>query len=140
MTANGIPFDTYGPAGPDGAPTWADDYPAGVELFCGRFDADDCNPAFTDPFPDGTVIAIPRFTTPSAGFIRATRAMSDDERGWYTLETLACQRALDLIDKLKIDVLSEFLEAWQSDGGDGAGKSSRSSRRAKSKKTRSAGT
>lgn len=117
------------------AQDWADDYPAGAELFCGTFAADDFDTEFGDEtYPDGTTIAVRRCSrNPTPGWIRRHADLGDLERTFKLIEMHASQDALDILDNLKTDPWNEFVEAWGMDGGI-IPKSSRSARRSASKK------
>lgn len=115
---------------PSIADEWADEYEPGDELFGATFDADDFDPEYGAEFPDGTTVAVRRcLRKPPPGWIRQHAHLSDLERTFALIERHCCQRALDILDSLKEEPWSDFVDRWGKDGGLIQGKSNRSARR-----------
>lgn len=122
------------------AADWADDYPAGAELFCGTFVADDFDADYGTEHPGGETVAIRRCErVPTPGWIRRHAELGDMERTFKLIEMHASPDALDILDGLKSQPWNDFVEAWGVDGGI-LPKSNRSARRSASRKRPSAAT
>lgn len=120
------------------AKDWAEDYPAGSELFCAQFDADDFDDRWTEAdYSDGATVAVRRGSgMPPQGWILRHAHLSDLERTKAILEKHASADALAILYDLKDGPFDDFLEAWGKDGGMQPGKSNRSARRSASSKRR----
>lgn len=109
---------------------WAEEYPAGTELFGATFNADDFDPEYGDDYPDGTTVAVKRcLRKPPPGWIRQHAHLSDLERTFALIERHCTDKALAILDSLKEKPWNDFVEAWGKDGGLIEGKSNRSARR-----------
>lgn len=77
---------------------WAGDYPAGTQLFCAKFDADDFDHSWGEgDYSEGATVAIKRGTgTPSEGWILRHAHLNDGERTKLILrEARVARRAHD---------------------------------------------
>jgi hypothetical protein len=109
---------------------WADEYEPGTQLFGATFDAEDFDTEYGEAYPDGTTVAVKRcISKPPPGWIRQHAHLSDLERTFALLERHCSDKALDILDSLKEEPWSDFVERWGKDGGLVEGKSRRSSRR-----------
>lgn len=117
---------------------WAGDYPAGTQLFCAKFDADDFDHSWGEgDYSEGATVAIKRGTgTPSEGWILRHAHLNDGERTKLILEKHASRDALTILYSLRDSVFEAFIEAWGKDGGMQPGKSNRSARRSANRKRR----
>lgn len=136
--AEGVELEHQAPEGVDPsaiAKEWADKYPAGAELFCGTFDADDFDDFYGEKsFPDKTTIAIRRGTRkPTPGWIRRHSHLGAKQITLAVLEKHASERALEILDNLTSEAWEDFIDAW-GDDGEILPKSSRSARRSANKK------
>lgn len=117
---------------------WAGDYPAGTQLFCAKFDADDFDHDWGEgDYSEGATVAIKRGTgTPSEGWLLRHAHLNDGERTKVILEKHASRDALTILYSLRDSVFESFIEAWGKDGGMQPGKSNRSARRSANRKRR----
>lgn len=112
------------------ADEWAEEYEPGTQLFGATFDAEDFDTEYGEAFPDGTTVAVKRcISKPPPGWIRQHAHLSDLERTFALLERHCSDRALEILDSLKEEPWSDFVEQWGKDGGLVEGKSRRSARR-----------
>ena len=109
---------------------WSDEYDDGTQLFGATFDAEDFDGEYGTEYPAGTTVAVRRcLTKPPPGWIRQHAHLSDLERTFALLERHCSDRAMEILDSLKEDPWSDFVERWGKDGGLIEGKSRRSARR-----------
>lgn len=113
---------------------WAGDYPAGSQLFCAKFDAEDFEDGVwtegVGDFSEGSTVAIRRGNgLPPKGWILQHAHLNDGERSKLILEKHASPDALRILYALKDSVFEAFIDAWGKDGGMTPGKSNRSARR-----------
>lgn len=120
---------------------WAGDYPAGTQLFCAKFDADDFQSGVYSvggaDWSEGATVAIRRGEgVPPQGWIIQHAHLSDLERTKAILNLHASVDAQTILYSLKDQVFDAFVEAWGKDGGMSPGKSNRSARRSANRKRR----
>lgn len=117
---------------------WGGDYPAGTQLFCAKFDADDFDNDWGEgDFEDGATVAIRRGSgVPPQGWIIRHAHLTDLERTKAILEKHASPDALAILYSLKDTAFDAFVDAWGKDGGMTPGKSKRSARRSGSTRRR----
>ena len=71
-------------------------------------------------------IAVPKFDQIPVGVIRSVRKKSQAEQIFSTLEAVADEKTLAVLDKLSTREFNEFVGAWQKDAGISVGESSAS--------------
>lgn len=68
---------------------------------------------------NGKKFALPKMKNLKFGVTRKMRKADDDEKVFMLIESVADDKALEIIDDMTVGELGELMEAWQADSNDG---------------------
>ena len=68
---------------------------------------------------DGKKFTLPKMKNLKFGVTRKMRKADDDEKVFMLIESVADDKALEIIDDMTVEQLGELMEAWQADSNDG---------------------
>ena len=67
----------------------------------------------------GKKFTLPKMKNLKFGVTRKMRKADDDEKVFMLIESVADDKALEIIDDMTVEELGELMEAWQADSNDG---------------------